>query len=420
MTSDPQAYRSDSRRWQAVLRRDPAADGSFVYAVTSTGIYCRPICPARRPRRENAVFFDDGQEAEAAGFRACRRCRPNEIDRRQRMVARVQHLLDTVEPEPTLRDLAADIGLSPSHLQRTFKRATGLSPKQYAIARRETRLRQELKQGKPVITAMYDAGYGSSRALYGAPTRALGMTPTRYRRGGRGEHIDFALFDGPLGRMLIAAVDEGVVALRFGEDEELRSELRAEFPAAELREDPERLAGYRAGVLRYLEGAARDLDLPLRPAATAFQARVWQALREIPAGETRSYAELAAAIERPGAARAVARACATNPAALLVPCHRVVRADGHIGEYGAGGPEAKRRVLGVEGVDADALEKLASSGVRFTGSDTTGIYCYPTCRHARRTSSSHEVRFRSADEAINAGYRACRVCRPAESAVFAA
>lgn len=340
-------YGGDGERWQAVLERDPAADGHFLYAVATTGIYCRPTCPARRPKRENVSYHTGPEAAEAAGYRPCRRCRPDRVSRRQQLVARVQHLLETSEPEPTLAQLSAAVGVSPSHLQRSFKRATGLSPKRYAIARREARLKQELREGKRVTSALYDAGYGSSPALYGGSSGGLGMTPRSYQQGGRGVQIVFGLFDSPLGRMLIAAVADGIVALRFGDDEELEAELKREFPEASLGRDESRLEAQRRSVVRYLTGAARTLDLPLRPGATEFQARVWQALRSIPYGETRSYSEVAEMIGQPSAARAVARACASNPVALVVPCHRVVRAGGALGGY-RWGIERKRALLAQE------------------------------------------------------------------------
>ena len=340
-------YSTDAERWQAVVDRDAAADGRFLYAVKTTHIYCRPTCPSRRPKREHAVFYPGPQEAEAAGYRACRRCRPDGVSRQQRVVARVQGLLETVEPEPTLSALAEAVGLSPSHLQRTFKRATGLSPKQYALARREARFKGELQKGKGVTTAMYDAGYGSSGALYKDVSKGLGMKPKTYQGGGEGERISFGLFDSSLGRMLLAATHRGVVALRFGEDEALRAELHQEFPAATLEENPAQLVHHQQGVNRYLDGTARTLELPLNLKATAFQARVWEALQSIPYGETRSYSEVAQMIGQPTAARAVARACATNPVALVVPCHRVVRAGG--GESGyRWGLERKRALLNKE------------------------------------------------------------------------
>lgn len=347
MSIQVEPYLTNVRRWQAVLDRDSAADGHFLYAVRTTGIYCRPTCPSKRPKRENVAFYLSSQQAEEAGYRACRRCRPDAVSLQQQLVAQVQHMLETIEPEPSLSDLAETVKLSPSHLQRAFKRATGMSPKQYAIARREARLREELREGKQVTTAMYDAGYSSSQALYRGASNGLGMKPKTYQKGGQGECIRFGFFDSYLGRMLIAATTEGIVALRFGEKQALLAELQREFPMATLEADRESLAHYQQSVARYLSGTARTLELPLNLEATEFQTRVWQALRKVPYGETRSYSEIAEMIGQPKAVRAVARACATNPVALIIPCHRVVRAGGELSGY-RWGLERKRALLSQE------------------------------------------------------------------------
>jgi AraC family transcriptional regulator of adaptative response/methylated-DNA-[protein]-cysteine methyltransferase len=347
-----QPYATDEARWEAVVSRDPAAEGAFYYGVRSTGIYCRPTCPARRPRRDNVVFFDTAEGAERAGFRACRRCEPGQVSARQQMIARVQHLLDTMEPTPSLARLGEAVGLSPAHLQRAFKRATGLSPREYAAARRGRRLRAGLRNGASVTEAMYDAGYGSPRALYEAAPAELGMSPSAYRRGGQGQRIAYAVTESPLGPLLLAATDRGVCVLRFGADVRVQ-ELRAEFPRATLVHDPAAVAGYTEAVLAYLGGREARLDAPLDVRATAFQQRVWAALREIPYGETRSYSEVARSIGAPSAVRAVARACATNPVALIVPCHRVVRASGDLGGY-RWGLERKQALLDRERVRPSA------------------------------------------------------------------
>lgn len=342
---ETELFEGDDQRWQAVLARDPAAEGRFVYAVATTGIYCRPGCPSRRPKREHAAFYATPEAAEAAGFRPCKRCRPDALSPVQRLVAQVQGLVEAgleAGTPPTLAELGAATGLSPAHLQRVFKRATGVSPKRYALARREARLKGRLKAGEPVTPALYAAGYGGSAALYRRPV--LGMSPATYRRGGQGVQLKFALFDTPFGRALVAASEAGVVALRFGDPDELLRELRLEFPAAALLEDAAALEGYGLEVCAFLEGQAKALDLPLAPHATEFQRRVWAALQTIPYGETRSYRDVAEMIGQPGAVRAVARACATNPIALAIPCHRVVREGGALSGY-RWGMERKRALL---------------------------------------------------------------------------
>lgn len=329
------AYPTAEARWQAVVSRDAAADGVFFYAVRSTGIYCRPTCPSKRPNRSNVLFFGSLEGAEGAGFRPCLRCRPGEVARQQAVVAQVQRLLEageeSGEPTPGLAELGRAVGMSPSHLQRVFKRAVGMSPRDYAAARRAERLKAGLKGGASVTRALYDAGYPSSRALYGQDP--LGMSPGAYRRGGAGERVAYVLGDSPLGRMLVAVTARGLCALRFGEDGPLVEELEAEFPMATLVQDDQAVAPYRQAVLDYLASAARPLELPLDLRATDFQRRVWDALRAIPPGETRSYRAVAEMIGEPNAARAVAQACASNPVALFIPCHRVVRSSGELSGY---------------------------------------------------------------------------------------
>jgi AraC family transcriptional regulator of adaptative response/methylated-DNA-[protein]-cysteine methyltransferase len=316
------AFASDEARRRAVLDRDSAADGAFWYAVRTTGVYCRPSCPSRRPRPENVAYFDDPVTAEAAGYRPCLRCRPAEVSHGQRAIARARHLLETAVPIPTLADLGRAVGVSPFHLQRAFKRAVGLSPKQYALQVRAEKLKAGLKEGFSVTTAMYDAGHESSRTLYDRATDGLGMTPGAYRRGGAGETLAYALSDSPLGRMLVAATGRGLAAVRFGEDEALVLELRGEYPEATLVGDGERLRPQVEVILAHLAGREPRLDLATDAEPTDFQRRVWDVLRSIPYGETRSYAQVAEMIGDPKAVRAVARACATNPLALVVPCHR--------------------------------------------------------------------------------------------------
>jgi AraC family transcriptional regulator of adaptative response/methylated-DNA-[protein]-cysteine methyltransferase len=340
---------TDEIRWRAVVARDARLDGVFVTGVLTTGIYCRPSCPARRPKRENVRFFDRPEEAERAGFRACLRCRPREVGRPHphadlvRQVVRI--LAENPEERFTLTALAREVGMSPHHLQRTFKRAIGISPRQYADALRLGRLKKRL-QGKDSVTmALYEAGYGSSSRLYETSTQRLGMTPGAYREGGRGARIRYAVAETPIGRVLVAATDQGICSVRIGEPEKkMEAELGREFPAATIDRDREGLAKWVDRLTRHLEGRAPDLDLPVDVRATAFQWRVWEALRAIPYGETRTYREVARSIGSPRAARAVGRACATNPVALVIPCHRVVREGGALGGY-AWGLGIKKQLL---------------------------------------------------------------------------
>lgn len=333
--------------WAAIVARDDAADGRFVFAVRTTGIYCRPSCPSRRPRRENVVLYPEPWQAEAAGYRACRRCTPDGVSRKQWVVAQVKHQLETAEPTPTLADLGSSVGLSPAYVQRLFKGATGLSPKKYADALKAERVIRDLAGGSNVARAQYAAGYGSGRALYQAAGGAIGMTPGRYRRGGAGVTIHYGFFDTPVGRALIALTERGVCALRFGSDDATVAELVSEFPKATLRHDQEAVAAAAEAVQRALDGHQEDgPDLDVQ--ATDFQRRVWTVLRRIPPGATLSYRQVAEAIGQPAAVRAVARACAANPVALVIPCHRVVRASGALAGY-RWGVERKRALLQREG-----------------------------------------------------------------------
>jgi AraC family transcriptional regulator of adaptative response/methylated-DNA-[protein]-cysteine methyltransferase len=334
--------------WAAVERRDRAFDGRFVFAVSTTGIYCRPSCPARRPRRENVRFFAVRDEAEAAGFRACRRCRPAaERGPAAALVARVTRLLDEHPDGITLAELARRTGVSAHHLQRVFRAETGVTPKQYLTARRTGRLRDELKQGSDVTTATYEAGYGSSSRVYSDPR--LGMTPGTYRNGGRGMDVRFTTVQTSLGTLLVAITDRGVCAVSLGDSARaLEQALREELPnAAIARADDPQLAHAVMTVVDSIEGRAPASDLPLDLRATAFQLRVWEALRRVPYGETRTYSEIAAAIGQPAAVRAVASACARNRVAIVVPCHRVIRNDGATGGY-RWGAARKRKLLQAE------------------------------------------------------------------------
>ena len=329
---------NDAARWNAVLGHDRAADGLFVYAVRSTGVYCRPSCPSRRPRRDRVAFFETTDAARAAGFRACRRCRPDEIaDPWVEKIRRACVHLANVDGHPSLASLAARLGGSPYHLQRNFKRLVGVTPREYAEACRLRRVKRGLRQATDITGAMFDAGYGSSSRFYERAVPKLGMSPSAYRRGGAGMHIRYAIVDSPngvLGRLLVAATSRGVCVVAMGaSDADLMRALGREYPAATLAADSGAIARWTRMILAHLAGRQPRLDLPLDIQATAFQWQVWQALAAIPYGETRTYGDVARAIGRPRAVRAVARACATNPVALAIPCHRVLPAEGDTGGY---------------------------------------------------------------------------------------
>ena len=336
-------------RWHAVETRDRAADGTFVYAVRSTGIYCRPSCPSRRPHPSRVEFFELPALAERAGFRPCRRCQPErgEVgDPTLELAERVCRLIDG-EPNGDLRleRLSAAVGKSPYYLHRTFKRVVGLTPRQYAATRRLARLKHELRTENTVSRAQFEAGYGSSSRLYQRADQDLGMTPATYQRGGVGARIGYTVVDTSLGHLLAAGTERGLCAVRFGNGEaELVRGLEEEFPGAELVAGDPRVNLWARVLQAQVNGLKPSSLVPLDVQATAFQWRVWQELRRIPLGRTRSYGDIATAIGRPRAARAVARACATNPAAVAIPCHRVVREDRGLGGY-AWGLERKRALL---------------------------------------------------------------------------
>jgi AraC family transcriptional regulator of adaptative response/methylated-DNA-[protein]-cysteine methyltransferase len=335
----------EERCWQAVVGRETGFDGAFVYAVRSTGIFCRPTCPSRRPRREQVVFFGQPAAAEQAGFRACRRCQPAggaraeapiaAGDPRAEIVRRACQLIEAGADEPpTLGELGERIGVSPFHLQRTFKRVMGITPRQYADAVRIERLKARLKEGDSVTTALYEAGYGSSSRLYEQAPEQLGMTPATYQRGGVGARMSYTIAESPLGWLLVAATERGVCFVSLGDDESaLAAALADEFPAAEIERDDAVLGQTIDAIVRHLSGEQQQIDLPLDVCATVFQRRVWEVLRAIPYGQTRSYRQVAEMLGQPTAARAVARACATNPVALVIPCHRVVGESGDLRGY---------------------------------------------------------------------------------------
>lgn len=335
----------DASAWRAVESRDAGFDGAFVYGVRSTGIYCRPSCPSRRPRRDRVTFFSTCEAAERDGFRACLRCEPRESDARAELVARACRRIDASDGPVSLEALAVELGVGPDALARAFKRVTGVTPKRYAAARRLETFKTLVRGGDAVTGAMYGAGYGSSSRLYEKAGERLGMTPAVYRRGGRGMTIAYATAACHLGRILVGATDRGVCSVSFGEtDAELEASLASEYPEAVRRRGGPQADAWLAAVLEHLDGHRPHLDLPIDVQATAFQLRVWEELRRIPYGATRSYADVAAAIGRPSATRAVARACATNPVAVVTPCHRVVRADGGTSGY-RWGAERKRALI---------------------------------------------------------------------------
>jgi AraC family transcriptional regulator, regulatory protein of adaptative response / methylated-DNA-[protein]-cysteine methyltransferase len=341
----------DDARWAAFVARDAAFDGQFVVTVKTTGIYCRPSCPARRPKRENVRFFATATEAERAGFRPCKRCKPNEPSFVQRHADKVKEacrLIETAEAEPKLDDLAEAVALSPYHFHRVFKSVLGVTPKAYAAAHRNKRVREELGRSATVTEAIYGAGFNSNGRFYATSSEALGMTPNQFRAGGPDAEIKFAIGESSLGLVLIAASDKGVCATFFGDDAEgLARDLKRQFPRAQLVGDDSAFAQITAKVIRFVEDPRRDLDLPLDIRGTAFQRRVWEALRRIPVGRTATYAEIAKAIGAPKSVRAVGRACGSNPISLAIPCHRVVGSNGSLTGY-RGGVERKRALLAKE------------------------------------------------------------------------
>jgi AraC family transcriptional regulator of adaptative response/methylated-DNA-[protein]-cysteine methyltransferase len=344
-------FSGDDERWEAVVRRDRDADGAFYYSVRTTGVYCRPSCGARRPRRENVRFHLTWAEAERAGFRPCKRCRPNGSaldDRRASAVAKACRMIEGSAEAPSLDALADAAGMSRFHFHRVFKAITGVTPKAYAVAHRARRVRDGLVSRDTVTEAIYGAGFNSNGRFYETSDGLLGMTPTAFRAGGDGASICFAVGECSLGSVLVAAADRGVCAVLLGDDPDaLVRDLQDRFPRARLiggDGDFERLV---ARVVGLVERPAQGVDLPLDIRGTAFQRRVWQALREIPPGSTLSYAEVAERIGRPGSARAVARACASNPIAVAIPCHRVVRNDGSLSGY-RWGVDRKSKLLARE------------------------------------------------------------------------
>jgi AraC family transcriptional regulator, regulatory protein of adaptative response / methylated-DNA-[protein]-cysteine methyltransferase len=336
--------------WQAVKSNDVRFEGAFVLGVKTTGIYCRPTCRARLPKRENVTFYDSCETAESNGFRACLRCRPkmaNAADPQVESVLRACRLIDEYE-QFSLEDLSAELDLSPSHLQRTFKEIIGVSPKKYAEAKQMERFKEGIRGGGDVVTAMYDAGYGSSSRLYEKASENLGMTPATYKKGGKGMNIEYTIADCELGKLLVARTVRGICSVTFGDDvETMHDGLQKEFPNAEIAEDAENLKASVEAILNYLAGKNKRLVLPLDLQATAFQMQVWDFLKKIPYGETRSYSEIAEQMGDKKKVRAVAQACAKNRVAVVIPCHRVIASDGKLSGY-RWGIDRKKQLLAQE------------------------------------------------------------------------
>jgi AraC family transcriptional regulator of adaptative response/methylated-DNA-[protein]-cysteine methyltransferase len=345
---DKPSFSTDDERWAAVQQRAREADGIFYYSVRSTGVYCQPSCPSRGAKRSNVAFHATRAEAESAGFRPCLRCKPEQPPLAERLAAAVAQacrLIDEAFDEPDLDTLARACGMSRFHFHRVFKAHTGITPKAYAAARRAERLKRELAQAPSVTAAAFDAGFNSSGRFYAASSGVLGMTPVRYRAGGSGEVIRFAVAACSLGALLVASTDKGICSILLGDDPDaLVRDLQDRFPKAELIGAEPAFESTVAQVVAFVEAPRMGLDLPLDVRGTAFQQRVWQALRSIPAGRTVGYAELAAQLGMPQGARAVAGACAANPVAIAIPCHRVVRNDGSISGY-RWGVERKKTLL---------------------------------------------------------------------------
>lgn len=348
--------RLTGRRWDAVKNRLRPADGTFVFAVRTTKIYCRPSCPARRPKPENILYFPSPRQAEAAGYRACLRCRPNVASPNsdsarmvQQICARIDAALaDNSEARLTLAELSRSLGASSHQIERLFQRVLGITPRQYTDARRMAQLKSSLRNGEKVAMATYDAGFGSSSRLYERASSHMGMTPAAYRRGGEGMKIAYTIAPCTLGRVLVAATERGISAVYLGDNAAaLEKALAREYPRAEIRRDSNGMAKWVGGVLDSLRGREPHAELPLDVHATAFRRRVWEELRRIPRGSTRTYSEVARAIGKPRAIRAVARACATNPVSIVVPCHRVIGKNGSLSGY-RWGLERKRALLASE------------------------------------------------------------------------
>lgn len=347
-TATAELFSTDALRWNALTNRDRHADGAFVYAVKTTGIYCRPACASRLPNRHNVQFFPTCTEAEQAGFRACKRCQPDVTsprDEQVQLITRICKLIETSETSLSLNELATVAGLSQYHFQRLFKEVVGVTPKAYTIAQREQRMRDKLQQGASVTQTIYDAGFSTNSQFYAGATDMLGMAPSHYKAGATNIKIRFAIEQSFLGWVLVAATDRGICAIDFDDTPAaLTKQLQARFPHAQLQNPDPTFSNWVAQVIAFIETPDRGLNLPLDIQGTAFQQRVWKALQTIPPGTTVSYTEVAKQIDRPTAVRAVATACAANTLAVAIPCHRVVRSNGDLSGY-RWGIERKRALL---------------------------------------------------------------------------
>jgi AraC family transcriptional regulator of adaptative response/methylated-DNA-[protein]-cysteine methyltransferase len=345
--------------WQAFSASDPRFDGVFFTGVTSTGIFCKPSCRARLPKRENVVFFDSFEKAEENGFRACLRCKPkveHPVDPNVALVIKACEIIEDLD-EVSLDDLGTELNLSPYHLQRIFKEIIGVSPKKYSEARRLDKFKTEVRGGSDVVTAMYEAGYGSSSRLYEKASENLGMTPAVYQKGGKGMNIKYTITSCDLGKLLVARTERGVCAVTFGDDEEVMAEnLRMEYPNAEITRDEKELKTFVGSILEHLSGREKQLDLPLDLQATAFQMQVWDILKRIPYGKTVSYGQIAEMLGDKKKVRAVAGACAGNRVALVIPCHRVIGSSGALSGY-RWGIERKKQLLEKESGQRSMVNK---------------------------------------------------------------